>query len=678
MITRAPADEFGARFGVELGEFERRTLKLAVDAPISESVKTKWTAATDESDGFLDSRAGPFSLGGRDDSLLRADVLWEPTDRFSLRATLNDEKRHSSEARVVRIHNLNNENYVAYNVLAGNPEYLAAARAIDPAFPDPPVELPFDRFTRETHEPGFPGGSLGLWETRSDMPGPTAIADEQFATLTLDWEITDRWALESLTKYSRVDYRQAQDAEASEFTFLTNTVSTEYRGMTQELHFIGNHFGGRLRSLLGFWHLDHYGWDRTYQWAFWEFAIPNTGPNSGLPGPPGVGGRPAWNTAAVNYVRAWGATVGNAVASYQPQTFRTTDVLTYNERTEQAVFGELTIGVLERLDVTLGFRYTGDDTGSFVEYVPVDALRPLEPGTMGVGDLYATGAVVLAQNVPDLGTISTPRVSLAYELSDSVYFYASYAEGFTQAELRPSPAGGAPILLDPEVVRTRELGFRSDWLGRRLRLNATYFDSRWEGMRVPKGVIDPSTGQPYPFPFPSSDGVAEVDGLEVELFYLPGERWELDLALGFLDAEYVDLGDPPANGTGLQPGIPLAFAPDASFSVGVKYRWPLANGKELLFVGNYGWMDEYERGTANQEQTKNPDGSNKPEPAYGVLNARVMLALDAWQLSLFGTNLTDSWYVNSGNDFGFLFGFDRATIGRPREVGIGFEYRLGR
>jgi iron complex outermembrane receptor protein len=680
LITRPPADELGARVGAELGEFERRAVKVAVDAPVTDRIKTKWTAASDESEGFLDSRAGPFSFGDQDDSLLRGDVLWEPTDRFALRATFNDEKRHSSDARIVRIHNLNNQNYIAYNVLAGNPEYLAAARAVDPGFPAPPLTLPFDRFTPETHEPGFSGGTLGQWETRSNTPGPTTIADQEFGTLTLDWEISDRWSLESLTMYSRADFRQVQDADSSEFTFVTQTVSTEFTMATQEVHFLGNHFDGRLQSLLGLWYIELEGWDRLYQWAFWEFAIPNTGPNLGLPGPPGTGGRPAWNTVAVGYVHAWGTTVGNgAVAGYQPSTFLTTDALTYNERSEPAIFGEFTIGVLDRLDVTLGFRYTGDDSGSFVQYVPVEAFRPLEPGTMGAGDLYAPGAVVVAQDVPDLGTISTPRVSIAYEPRDTVYLYASYAEGFTQGEVRANPNGGPPIVLDPEVVRTREIGLRSDWLGRRLRLNATYFDSRWDGVRVVKEVIDPSTGQPFPFPISSSDGVADVDGLELELFYLPGERWELDLALGFLDAEYVDIGTPPANGTGLQPGIPLPYAPDTSLSIGVKYRWPLANGTELLFVGNYGWMDEYERATANQEQTKNPDGSHKPEPAYGVVNARVVLELDdgAWQVSLFGTNLTDEWYVNGGNDFGFLFGFDRATIGRPREVGVGFEYRLG-
>jgi hypothetical protein len=30
---------------------------------------------------------------------------------------------------------------------------------------------------------------------------------------------------------------------------------------------------------------------------------------------------------------------------------------------------------------------------------------------------------------------------------------------------------------------------------------------------------------------------------------------------------------------------------------------------------------------------------------------------------VFGSNLTDEWYVNGGNDVGFVQGFDRTTIG---------------
>jgi iron complex outermembrane receptor protein len=136
---------------------------------------------------------------------------------------------------------------------------------------------------------------------------------------------------------------------------------------------------------------------------------------------------------------------------------------------------------------------------------------------------------------------------------------------------------------------------------------------------------------------------------------------------------------PPANCTGLQPGIPFAYAPELSYSLGARYRLPLSTGGEVLFVGNYGWMDEYQRTAESQFQTKNPDGSSDPEPGYGVLNARIVYqaATGRWQLSLFGTNLTNEWYVNGGMEGQTLpahAGYELATIGRPREVGLGIRF----
>jgi iron complex outermembrane receptor protein len=262
--------------------------------------------------------------------------------------------------------------------------------------------------------------------------------------------------------------------------------------------------------------------------------------------------------------------------------------------------------------------------------------------------------------------------------TDNLYLYASYAEGFTQGEIVTHPLVSEPIILDPEVVKTRELGLRSDWLDDRLRFNATYFDSRWDGLRVQKRIEDPdSPGGLSPFGIPTSDGVARSTGVELELYYLPGERWKLDFALGLLDTEYLDIGDPPANGSGLQPGTPFEYAPEVTYSLGARYRWPLANGGQVLIAGSYGWMDEYMRINASELQSRNPDGSRRFEPSYGILNARIVYASGRdWQLSLFGKNLTDERYVNGGIDTGLFWGYDFGTIGRPREIGLGLEFIL--
>jgi iron complex outermembrane recepter protein len=50
IVTRRPAEEFGAWLDVEVGEFDRRRAAVAVDMPLGAKLKTKWTGARERSD----------------------------------------------------------------------------------------------------------------------------------------------------------------------------------------------------------------------------------------------------------------------------------------------------------------------------------------------------------------------------------------------------------------------------------------------------------------------------------------------------------------------------------------------------------------------------------------------------------------------------------------------------
>jgi iron complex outermembrane receptor protein len=197
MITRKPADEFGVRMNFEVGEFNKRNATFAIDLPLSEKLKSKFMLSSLQNDGFLQSRTVPRSLGNQDDQMYRFDLLWDATDRFSVRFTANDEDKRGTEPRIIRITNENNAQYVRYNVLAGNPDFLARARAVNPAFPASSFTsfFPSDRFTPQTHMPGYPGGEVGKWQTKSDSPANGVRRDLRYYTLTAQWEISDNLGL---------------------------------------------------------------------------------------------------------------------------------------------------------------------------------------------------------------------------------------------------------------------------------------------------------------------------------------------------------------------------------------------------------------------------------------------------------------------------------------------------
>jgi iron complex outermembrane receptor protein len=128
MTTKRPADEFGARVKVDVGDFNRRDASLAVDLPITENIKTKFMAATARNDGFLESLTTPWDFGSQDDTILRADILWEPTDTFSLRFTHNDEQKRGTDPKIHRMTRYDNSKVYAYEIMLGGFQAAANAR----------------------------------------------------------------------------------------------------------------------------------------------------------------------------------------------------------------------------------------------------------------------------------------------------------------------------------------------------------------------------------------------------------------------------------------------------------------------------------------------------------------------------------------------------------------------
>jgi outer membrane receptor protein involved in Fe transport len=133
MTTRKPADEFGARIKLDVGDFNRRDAQLAVDLPLTENLKTKFMGATFKNDGFLEGLTTPWDFGAQDDQLLRADILWDATDKFNLRFTYNDEQKRGTDPRIHRMTRYDGSRVYAYNIMLGAFQAEAnAACAADP------------------------------------------------------------------------------------------------------------------------------------------------------------------------------------------------------------------------------------------------------------------------------------------------------------------------------------------------------------------------------------------------------------------------------------------------------------------------------------------------------------------------------------------------------------------
>jgi iron complex outermembrane recepter protein len=259
----------------------------------------------------------------------------------------------------------------------------------------------------------------------------------------------------------------------------------------------------------------------------------------------------------------------------------------------------------------------------------------------------------------------TPKVALRYRFSDDLMGYALYTRGFRAGGFsgRPGTYEAAVIPYDPETVDNFELGVKSEWFERRLRMNATlYFmkyNDKQEELSVPVD-IEGGTGQQTLFVNASK---AELKGLELEVTALPFDGFMISGSLGLLDAEYTDFND-PVTGRSLT-SLDLRRAPDMTLTVSPSYEWSVLNGT-MVAQADWHYVSEYENTFWNTPQAAND--------AQDVLDATLSYRFSNTEVGVYGRNLTGADGYTVGLDVGRSLDFAGlwtfTGVRPPRTYGI--------
>lgn len=318
-----------------------------------------------------------------------------------------------------------------------------------------------------------------------------------------------------------------------------------------------------------------------------------------------------------------------------------------------AVFGQATYRITDKLSATVGTRYSHERKTIDGKAFRVDEhLRPTD--------------VVVASGMNE-GEWSpfTYRFGLEYQAAANVMVYGSLAKGYKSGGFNARSALNLPNLgfneYKPEIALTYEAGLRSEWLNRKLRLNATLFHTDYEDIQLrQQGLVAGIFTTLI-----ENAAKARIRGAEVELTAAPVDGLTLRGAYGHLDPKYLDVGQV----RGLTLDSRFQRTPRHSFSASVHFETHLRFGT-LELHGDYSYR--------SKEQFQILAALND-QKAYGLLGARVTFRTkdDRWAFALFGTNLTDERYRTAGR--GTLInqsGLAYSSIGMPRQVGFQVEKRF--
>jgi iron complex outermembrane receptor protein len=332
-----------------------------------------------------------------------------------------------------------------------------------------------------------------------------------------------------------------------------------------------------------------------------------------------------------------------------------TDVALSDYKIESyAVFGQATFHLTDKLDLTLGGRYSHDSKSAIQSGTTTDAA-PL---------------IAAAFTTTNRATYSSfdPRVVLAYKITPDANVYASFSTGFKSGGFQyvPFSRAQADVLFAPEDIKAYEVGFKTEWLDRALRVNGAAFYYDYKNLQISRIILPP--GSTAPVSLISNAASSTVKGIDLEIAVRPSRNFDLDIAYGYLDAKYDSY---VFNATTDFSGTRMVRAPQHSINVGAEWRLPVWDDGELALRADYALTGDFfhEPGEGNLAF-----GTGIPltaEDGYGLLDLRATLAKGNWRLTAYATNIGNTRYRRTINALGnTVVGF----AGAPRIYGAKLGY----
>jgi len=404
--------------------------------------------------------------------------------------------------------------------------------------------------------------------------------------LGIDWNINDNLSFKSITAYRDLDSQFARDSDASPLTIVHFFDDFQAEQFTQELQLSGSAFEGALDWIAGAYYYDEDGSNLNIL----DFAIAN---------------------------------------------FPSANAFTTESK---AVFAQGTYHVTDKLDVTLGLRYT-DEEKTF------DPVQTTGPNNIGL----PVGIPIVPFGLNERSTDeTTPSLNIAYSVNDNFLTYANYSEGFRSGGFVQRIFPPLPFVPDfgPEFVESYELGFKYD--GSNFSLNGSVFRSDYTDIQV-------RTQNPgFIGFFEANVGDAEISGLELELKWQPADTWFIEATYGYSDAEYTAIRVTPPLVSQVSIDNEFDHVPENSWSISVSKEFNLQSGASIVarLGGNY-----------HSGYFNNPDNTEAIEtPSVDLWDATLAwtAANEKLNVNLGVKNLTDERYR--------LTGYNNTAIGHVEEI----------
>ena len=416
--------------------------------------------------------------------------------------------------------------------------------------------------------------------------------------LTADWKLSDSMAVKSITAYREFDSRWSEDNDVSPLSGSLGAEHLYNHSFSQELRLNGT------VSLVDYT-LGGYYFNQTTTYATHQF-LPYA-----LPGFEFYGNDPV---------------EANTYAAFLNTAWHITDALNLNT----------------------GVRYSKEKKDYHYSRLPVGGSLVL-----GLDSLNSTVGKYEGSNFDY-------RVNLDYRWNEQLMTYASVSTGFKGGGTNARPFGPLQVVpFNKETLTAYELGAKSDFFDRRLRVNVSVFQNKFKDIQLTL-LSCPSLTPVSPCAATFNAGTADIKGWELEAEATPIDGLTFDASFSDLSFKYTSL----AANTGLTVGQEAPGNIKSKWSIGGQYEIMLPSGSTLSPRVDYSF-----NGGFNTNAVFAP--SNRVA-GYHLTNARLTYkTVDTkWEAALIGTNLLNEKYYISNFDLLSSSGAQYGLIAAPREISI--------
>ncbi len=679
-------DEFSGKVRAGLGNEEFLFLDGAVNIPLGEKAAARFTGRYKERDGYIENLLGD-DLNGFQTLAVRGSLRYQPIDSVDINLIVNYQ---------------NDDN--------------------------PGTAFKSGTFLPSTVEGEVaPDASIDAWEAASLSTLPNGAGpnngqelglerDVFSVTALVDWEINDVFTLSSVTNYRDYDSAEVFDADGFALPFLAFAENAMGEQFFQELR-LGFEGANRFSGFVGVSYYDEEGQQNVPLFYNEVVAIPAFLGSlySDIPG--AVQTAPALSSLPTS---VFGRELG----------FFAEEFTNFSEATSYDIFGDVTVEITDRFDITGGIRYTYDEKsagytagilggvepafpasgptvpGTASAFSIVTGAQPDDdpatpevetacdqgvPGTVPAG--LSLGCLVYAQNVPTFSDEEfdgiTYRLAVQYDLTNDITMFANYGRGRRPEvfayEVEASDGGIFPerfAVVEAEETDAYDIGLRGSLFdgllsGEMVGYYYKYTNFQTEEIRGTSRV-------------PVNAGNASGTGFETALQIDPAPWVNYFFTYAYNGVTFDDEGDDGE--PQLRAGNRFRLAPEHALTAAAEFIWECGCGT-LSFVPSYSYRSEiffddnndiaYDPDRPRNEQLQVPQEAtgnlfgdrfqDEVEEGYSVVDLRVTYtpaADDSWEVEAFVENVFDEEYILDAGNTGDTFGIPTFIGGVPRMYGV--------